>query len=581
MLLDVVKGGAGYKPISIVGLNDFHGQLDPTTLRVRRRSTSRVGGAASLGDDVRRGVAEPARPGAAARRAATTSAPRRPNSGAARRTSRRSTSRTPGAWTRRRYGNHEFDYGVDRLLAHIRRAPTSRSSPPTSSTTATGQTPDWVDAVEGVQRQRGQGRRHRRRAQGDARARVGRRHGGPDVPRRGAARSRPSPSGCAGAGVKVQVVVIHQGTANGHERRSATPPAVAWDGPILDDRRPAPGHDGRRDDRRPHPPRLQPDGRAHPGHRGHQRRRELLGAPADGRAAATSPGPAARPASPRTSASTGRADVKAIVDDANAQTAVLRNQVIGTQSVDIKRAPDAAARVGDGQHGRRRDAREVPGRRRGATPTPAACARTSSARPPTRGRAAVRDHLGRDVRGPAVRQPDGDRDAHRRPAASRRSSTGSRRCATRRIAHRPLPAGLGPQGRRSPATAPTPVVDRHVEDARRDRRAADADRRRPTPCGSSPTTSCTPAATATPCSPAAPTSLQPGDDLLQVAIDYVTAHSPVGPVVEGRIIGPLTGDPSTIQPTEAGRAAGLGDSGQPRCRPVLTRPARVCPTIGP
>ena len=31
---------------------------------------------------------------------------------------------------------------------------------------------------------------------------------------------------------------------------------------------------------------------------------------------------------------------------------------------------------------------------------------------------------------------------------------------------------------------------------------------------------------------------QPGDDLLQVTIDYVTAHSPVGPVVEGRIVGP-------------------------------------------
>ena len=28
---------------------------------------------------------------------------------------------------------------------------------------------------------------------------------------------------------------------------------------------------------------------------------------------------------------------------------------------------------------------------------------------------------------------------------------------------------------------------------------------------------------------------QPGDDLLQVAIDYVTAHSPVAPVVEGRL----------------------------------------------
>jgi 2',3'-cyclic-nucleotide 2'-phosphodiesterase (5'-nucleotidase family) len=35
-----------------------------------------------------------------------------------------------------------------------------------------------------------------------------------------------------------------------------------------------------------------------------------------------------------------RADVQAIVDDANAQTAVLRNQVIGTQKNDITRAPD-------------------------------------------------------------------------------------------------------------------------------------------------------------------------------------------------------------------------------------------------
>jgi 2',3'-cyclic-nucleotide 2'-phosphodiesterase (5'-nucleotidase family) len=32
--------------------------------------------------------------------------------------------------------------------------------------------------------------------------------------------------------------------------------------------------------------------------------------------------------------------------------------------------------------------------------------------------------------------------------------------------------------------------------------------------------------------------LQPGDDLLQVAIDWVAANSPVDPVVEGRIVGP-------------------------------------------
>ena len=30
--------------------------------------------------------------------------------------------------------------------------------------------------------------------------------------------------------------------------------------------------------------------------------------------------------------------------------------------------------------------------------------------------------------------------------------------------------------------------------------------------------------------------LQPGDDLLQVTIDYITAHSPVDPVVEGRTV---------------------------------------------
>ena len=50
-------------------------------------------------------------------------------------------------------------------------------------------------------------------------------------------------------------------------------------------------------------------------------------------------GPARRRASPRTSALRKRPDVQAIVDDANAQTAVLRNQVIGTQQFDIKRAP--------------------------------------------------------------------------------------------------------------------------------------------------------------------------------------------------------------------------------------------------
>jgi 2',3'-cyclic-nucleotide 2'-phosphodiesterase (5'-nucleotidase family) len=31
---------------------------------------------------------------------------------------------------------------------------------------------------------------------------------------------------------------------------------------------------------------------------------------------------------------------------------------------------------------------------------------------------------------------------------------------------------------------------------------------------------------------------QPGDNLLQVTIDYIAANSPVDPMVEGRIVGP-------------------------------------------
>ena len=30
--------------------------------------------------------------------------------------------------------------------------------------------------------------------------------------------------------------------------------------------------------------------------------------------------------------------------------------------------------------------------------------------------------------------------------------------------------------------------------------------------------------------------LQPGDALLDVTIDYITAHSPVAPVVDGRVV---------------------------------------------
>ena len=222
---------------------------------------------------------------------------------------------------------------------------------------------------------------------------------------------------------------------------------------------------------------------------------------------------------------TPRADVQAIVDQANADTAVLRNQVIGTQANDILRDPDPAPRVGDGQHGRRRDAGQVSRASTPRTPTPAVCARTSSCAPPSAGEARRRDHLGRDVRRAAVRQPDRHRDADRRPADDRRSSTGSRRSATRvRGWHRSVPAVSGLKVTFH-CTGTTPVVDGIWK---------------------------TPSGIVGPATPVGPTDtvrfvtndfmftggdgytvftqgtdvLQPGDALLDVAIEYVTAHPP-------------------------------------------------------
>ena len=111
----------------------------------------------------------------------------------------------------------------------------------------------------------------------------------------------------------------------------------------------------------------------------------------------------------------GRADVQAIVDDANAQTAVLRNQVIGTQANDVLRDP---TRLHESAMGNM-----VADAMRGKYPgIDAAYTNSGGLRqdlvcsPPSAGEAAVRDHLGRDVRGAAVRQPHRHPHPHRRPA---------------------------------------------------------------------------------------------------------------------------------------------------------------------
>ena len=64
VLLRVVKGGSAYKPISIVGLNDFHGQLDPDDEGLRQRDQRPGRRRVVPRVVVRRGVGEPAWSGA-------------------------------------------------------------------------------------------------------------------------------------------------------------------------------------------------------------------------------------------------------------------------------------------------------------------------------------------------------------------------------------------------------------------------------------------------------------------------------------------------------------------------------------
>ncbi len=81
---------------------------------------------------------------------------------------------------------------------------------------------------------------------------------------------------------------------------------------------------------------------------------------------------------------------------------------------------------------------------------------------------------------------------------------------------------------------------------------------------------------------------QPGDDLLQVTIDYITANSPVDPLVEGRIVGPPastglgTGAPSPARDDLAALAPApsvLRAAGHPRSRLTGAGRSRVATTF--
>ena len=327
---DLLDDGRRYTPVSIIGLNDFHGQLEQTTTTVDGRTVT-VGGAAQLAtlfDE--EADALPGRSLLLAAGDNVGASP--PNSGLL---EDMPAIDVENAWglDATSLGNHEFDYGVERLLAHMDRADF-----PFLATNVveeeTGRAPDWLrgskvfwvngvpvgvigsvvrntpelvraEATEGL-------------AFLDEAERI----------ERESARLR-------SWGVKAQVVVIHEGAEVG-ANRTADRPASPWAGPII----------GITEQLQNTTVDLVIAGHTHRAANTVVGRIPVV----EGFNAGASYSVAQMMirggdvvwtgAATRTAKNLGvapRPDVQAIVDAANAETAELRNQVIGTQAGDIRR----------------------------------------------------------------------------------------------------------------------------------------------------------------------------------------------------------------------------------------------------
>jgi 2',3'-cyclic-nucleotide 2'-phosphodiesterase (5'-nucleotidase family)/predicted AlkP superfamily phosphohydrolase/phosphomutase len=336
VLLDVVKGGNAYKPLSIIGLNDFHGQLEQTSLTntLSDGLAQTVGGGAFLATMFDEDFAALPKPGLLLAGGDNVGASP-PNSALL---EDMPAIDVENAWglDATSYGNHEFDYGVERLLKHQARAKF-----PFLATniveTATGQAPSWVTpskvfTIDGTK-------------VGVIGAEL---QSTPELVSAGATagltflaeapRIKAESERLRAEGVRVQIVVIHQGTANG-VNPIGNALGVPWDGPII----------GIADALQDTTIDAMIVGHTH--RISNLMRGNIL--IVEGINAGTSysvlqlmvqggdvqwAGGATRVA--KNLGVPARSDVKAIVDDANAKTAVLRNQVIGSQSINILRDPD-------------------------------------------------------------------------------------------------------------------------------------------------------------------------------------------------------------------------------------------------
>ena len=332
VLTEILRGGDRIRNVTIIGLNDYHGQLEPTTLSMDGINVP-VGGAAYLATRFDEDAAD--LPGPTLLLSAGDNVGASPaNSGLL---EDAPAIAVENAWgvDATAYGNHEFDYGLERLLTHQSNAnfPFLAVNIVSSDT---NRPPDWVRTsvvfnVDGVK-------------VGVIGAAL---EDTPELVSKGATEGLtflPAAEAIAREseklrrqGVRVQVVVIHEGTSLGSNAVDGNP-AVPWEGPIISIAEALAGttidviiagHTHRVSNMMVGRILVTEGINAGATYSTHQ----LIVHGGD----VVWAGGATRVAT--TLGVAPRADVQEIVDAANAETEVLRNAVIGTQTADIMRDP--------------------------------------------------------------------------------------------------------------------------------------------------------------------------------------------------------------------------------------------------
>ncbi len=332
VLTEILRGGERLQAFSVVAVTDYHGQLDPTTYSMDGINVP-VGGAAYLATMMDEESAQlPTETLRVASGDNVGASP--PNAGLLQDAP---VIDVENAWglNATAIGNHEFDYGIPRLVQHIEHANFPFMAINIVDA-ATNQRPSW-DSPSQIYT--------------IGNAKVGVIGVGlestPELVSKGATEGlkflpaietiKAELARLSKQGVRAQIVLIHEGTADGSNAIDGSP-AVPWDGPVITI---ANGIQDTTVDA------------IFAGHT-HRIANTMVGhiLVAEGLNAGASysvaqffvtggdvqwAGAATRVA--KTIGVAPRPDVQAIVDAANAETAVLRNQVIGTQQFDILRAP--------------------------------------------------------------------------------------------------------------------------------------------------------------------------------------------------------------------------------------------------